>query len=87
MTGSTVGQVLGQVRQLQSAPRFIWGEVVSVSGTSAVVQLQPGGQTPCEIPKGQSPATGDRVMVLVAPIGNIVLAVMAPLAVQEGTTP
>lgn len=86
MAGVTVGQLLGSVRQTQSLPRFIWGEVVSVSGSIAVVQMQPGGQATCEVPQGITPATGDRVMLLIAPIGNIVLAVMEPLAaLQEGT--
>lgn len=76
---ATVGQILGQVRPNAPATRFLWAAVVSSSASHATVQLDPGGQTDAELPQGVTVAAGDRVLVLVAPIGNVVLAQMRPL--------
>jgi hypothetical protein len=88
MSNATVGQILGQVRRNSNATQHLWGIVRSVTAPRATVQLQPGGQTDCEYPAGMTLAAGDRVLVLVAPVGNVVLAKMTPLALTEtGDTP
>lgn len=84
--GQTVGQILGQVRQTQSLPRFLWATVSAVSsdGATATVELQPSGATTdAQVPADVTVSAGTLVVVLVAPIGNIVLASMRT-ALQTG---
>lgn len=82
MSGATVGQILSQARK-GSVTTHMWGIVTSVGTVQATVQLQPGGVTDCEIPDALTLVAGDRVLVLVAPIGNVVLTKMPALALTE----